>query len=160
MDTKDIKIYQVKEVIDKDIEYDDERCKHYLCIYSKVTDIKLGLKLDNMIIDLKTMKEFNFVIDNLNIGDTFIDSKALYKFKDISNLKGNKEDIIRWFENFKKENYINKYINHVSKREYYVNRIPYNLKDKVMVDYYNDHDDEYYYDEYKEYRKDRILYTK
>lgn len=155
IDLNIISLYKVYEI--EDINYFSDEQSFYERKFSTLKDIKLGITLDDMIIDIETMQEFNFINDELQIGNTYIDPKEIVNFSQIYNTDKSKlkrQEIIKLFNKIKQDNNINKYIKIIKDNEYYYFDIKRNNN---IINYYNDHNDAYYYDEYKEYRKMRIL---
>ena len=114
----DINIYYSYKVVFKDYYYDYDSEEYFELIYSQIDGFKLGIELDEMLIDINTGKQFKFANDKLNTVDRYIKV-----------LRDNK---------------------------YYIISTPCNLEDKILVDYYNDNEEEFY-DEYKTYRKKRLF---
>ena len=56
----------------------------------------------------------------------------------------------------KKDAGLDRYIKVLRDNKYYIISTPCNLEDKILVDYYNDNEEEFY-DEYKTYRKKRLF---
>ena len=156
-DIDDIYIYKLYEI--EDLEYLNDDNNYFERLFSRIKDLRLGISFDDRIIDLMTGEDFNFITDELTIKDTYIITKPLFKFSELFKCKDkkilSKKNILELFSYMRDDSNLDNYINFIRENEfYYYDKI---LKDKNIINYYNDHDAEYYYDEYKEYRKDRIL---
>lgn len=157
----DINIYYSYKVVFKDYYYDYDSEEYFELIYSQIDGFKLGIELDEMLIDINTGKQFKFANDKLNTGDTYINADPLCKLNyfyndELKNIELDKKIIVASFETIKKDAGLDRYIKVLRDNKYYIISTPCNLEDKILVDYYNDNEEELY-DEYKTYRKKRLF---
>ena len=156
-DIDDIYIYKLYEI--EDLEYLNDDNNYFERLFSRIKDLRLGISFDDRIIDLMTGEDFNFITDELTIKDTYIITKPLFKFSELFKCKDkkilSKKNILELFSYMRDDSNLDNYINFIRENEFYY--FDKGIKDINIKNYYNDHDAEYYYDEYKEYRKDRIL---
>ena len=156
--TNDLYLYDIFKVLYKEYYYDAEFDEYLQDIYYTFEGLKLVLKKDNKLIDVLEDKEllpFSFGMKN---GDEFT-----FKTYPLA------------LTNYIKDDYKNKLINKqlVESLEYqlvgnlmpdleklqdniYLITGPYTLDKYSIIEYYNDHDKDDYYDELKEYRKSLI----
>lgn len=157
----DINIYYSYKVVFKDYFYDYDAEEYFELVYSLIDKFKLGIQLNNMIIDINTGKEVRFANDKLNTGDTYINANPLCKLNyfyndELKNIELDKKIIVASFEAIKKDAGLDRYIKVLKDNKYYITSNPCNLGNQVLVDYYNDNEEDYY-DEYKTYRKKRLF---
>lgn len=156
--TKDLYLYDIFKIVYKEAYY-DEYCDEYLQdIYYKFDGLKLILKKDNKLIDVFEDREllpFSFGMKN---GDEFtFKTYPLplnnYIKDDYKNIIVNKQ-LVRSLEC----DIIGKLTPDLRKLQEHIYLItgPYKLDKYSIIEYYNDHNDDNYYDELKEYRKSLI----